>query len=73
MVSMMNKMSLDELEMEVDDVELRVMEMMETDERNDDASYNQEEKYVNTVVEMIDAASNLELKYDAPPTIRGSI
>ena len=31
-VNMMNRMSLEELEMEVDEVEVRVMEMMETDE-----------------------------------------
>ena len=64
-------MSLDELEMEVDDVELRVMEMMETDERNEGAFYNQEEKYVYTVVEMNNAASNLEMKYDAPSNNQG--
>ena len=56
--------------MEVEDVEARVIEMMETDDTNykmtDDAPSNQQGKHENSDVEMtINAASNYEMTDDA--------
>ena len=71
-LNMMNRMSLEDLEMEVDEVEVRIMEMMETDEMTDDATYNQKGEYVNSEVEMTDAAAtNFEINNDAPTNKQG--